>query len=192
VVEAPGADPELRSRLEEEAARDGREALHRRLAELDPESAAWIEKSDLVRIIRALEIHALTGQPASAWRKAHSFTEDRYPYRMAVLSPPREALYATINRRTEAMFDAGLVDEVRDLVARGYREAAPMGSVGYVQALALAEGRLSCEEAIAQAAQMTRKYAKRQWTWFRKEPGAVECDPAEFDRVTAGWGTGAE
>ncbi len=70
------------------------------------------------------------------------------------------------------MFEAGLCDEVRALVAAGYREAAPMGAVGYVQALACVEGRLDEASALADVAQKTRHYAKRQWTWFKKEPGA--------------------
>jgi tRNA dimethylallyltransferase len=96
---------------------------------------------------------------------------------MYVLSPPREALYGTIDARTAAMFQRGLVDEVRELIARGYAEAAPMRSVGYVQAKAVVDGRLSVEEAIQQAAQETRRYAKRQLTWFRKEAGAVFVEP---------------
>jgi tRNA dimethylallyltransferase len=130
-----------------------------------------------VRTIRALEIHKQTGKPASEFRREHAFTEDRYPFRMYVLNPPREALYGTIDARTAAMFQRGLVDEARELIARGYAEAAPMRSVGYVQAKAVVDGTLSVDEAIQQAAQETRRYAKRQLTWFRKEAGAVFVEP---------------
>ncbi len=189
LVEAPGADPELRAELEALAAAEGREAVHRKLAEVDPETAAKLPSQDLVRTIRALEIHKQTGKPASEFRREHSFTEDRYPFRMYVLSPPREVLYGTIDTRTAAMFQRGLVDEVRELIARGYAEAAPMRSVGYVQAKAVVDGRLPVEEAIQQAAQETRRYAKRQLTWFRKEAGAVFVEPP-YDTLLKGTGPG--
>jgi tRNA dimethylallyltransferase len=90
------------------------------------------------------------------------------------------------------MFQRGLVDEVRGLVARGYAEAAPMRSVGYVQAKAVVDGRLSLEEAIAQAAQETRHYAKRQLTWFRKEAGARFIEPPyDVDALLKDEGAGA-
>lgn len=183
VTSAPGADAALRARLEAEAQEKGREHLHQRLREVDPETAARVTPSDLVRIIRALEIHALTGRPASEHRRTHGFAEARYPFRMLVLDPPREALYEAINLRTRHMFDAGLLDEVRAQVARGFRDCAPMRSVGYVQALAAVEGRMMVEQAIEEAARDTRHYAKRQLTWFRREPGARFIAPpyAELD-----------
>jgi len=177
VTEAPGAAPELRARLEAEAARDGRAALHARLAQVDPETAALVSPNDLVRIVRALEIFEQTGMPASEHRRQHGFAKERYPYRLFVLDPPREALYAAINRRVEGMWDAGLLEEARARVAEGLRDAAPMRSVGYVQALAVLEGRMTREEAILDTAQQTRRYAKRQLTWFRKEPGAQFVPP---------------
>jgi tRNA dimethylallyltransferase len=177
VVEAPGADPAFRASLEAQAAAEGKEALHRRLAAVDPETAAKLSVQDQVRIIRALEIHARTGVPASQWRREHGFAPDRYPFRMFVLEPPREQLYRTINARTEAMFARGLAEETRALLARGYADAAPMRAVGYVQARAVVEGRMTLEEAIQDTAQETRRYAKRQLTWFRKEAGAVFVAP---------------
>jgi len=177
VVEAPGAHPVLRAELEALAAAEGREVVHRKLAEVDPETAARLPPRDLVRIIRALEIHALTGKTASEFRREHAFAGERYPFRLHVLSPPREALYRAIEARTAAMFQHGLVEEVRALLARGYGEAAPMRAVGYVQARAVVEGMLTLEEAKQQVAQETRRYAKRQLTWFRKEPGALFVEP---------------
>jgi tRNA dimethylallyltransferase len=186
VVAAPGRDEALRAEWEAEAEREGNQALHARLAAVDPETAARLPVADRVRIIRALEIHAVTGLPASAHRAQHAFEEDRYAYTLWVLDPPRDALYAAINERTRAMFDAGLLEETRALVARGFREAAPMKAVGYAQALDCLEGRLSREEAIAQAAQATRRYAKRQWTWFRKERGARFVRPPYDVEAIAG------
>jgi len=144
---------------------------------VDPESAARILPRDLVRVERALEIHELTGARASASRRAHGFQEERHRFRMYVLDPPREELRAAIEARTRSMFGGGLLDEVRALLSRGFREAPPMRSVGYVQALAAVEGRMSVEEAIADTTRRTRQYAKRQLTWFRKEPGAAFIRP---------------
>jgi len=130
-----------------------------------------------VRIERSLEIYDMTGIPASTSRRAHGFREQPYRYRMVVLNPPRDALYAAIDARVRSMFERGLVDEVRRLVAQGFRDAPPMRSVGYVQALAAAEGKMSLADAIEDAARQTRRYAKRQMTWFRKEPGAEVLSP---------------
>lgn len=177
VVPAPPGEPALRARLEEEAQRLGKKALHDRLRAVDPESAAAIDPADVTRTVRALEIYELTRVPASAHRAKHAFAEERYPFRLWVLSPPREELYAAIDRRTRALFETGIEEEVRRLVSMGFREAAPMRSVGYAQALALVESRLGREEAIRQAAQETRRYAKRQLTWFRKEKGAQFVRP---------------
>lgn len=185
VVEAPGAAPELRASMEALAAAEGREAVHRKLAEVDPETAARLPPNDLVRVVRALEIHAQTGVPASEFRRAHAFAPDRYPFRLYVLEPPREALYGTINARTEAMFARGLVEETRGLLARGFADAAPMRSVGYVQARAVVEERMTLQEAIQDTAQETRRYAKRQLTWFRKESGAVFVQPP-YDALRSG------
>jgi tRNA dimethylallyltransferase len=177
VVPTPGRDEALRAELVARAEAEGNEALHAELARVDPPSAARLPAADRVRVIRALEITRLTGRPASAWREAHAFATQRHPATLWVLDPPRAELYEAIEARTRALFDGGLVEEVEALVARGYRDAAPMRAVGYVQALACLEGRLSRESAIAQAAQATRQYAKRQWTWFRKEPGARLLPP---------------
>lgn len=177
VVAAPGRDEALRAELEALGDREGNQALHARLAAVDPESAARLPVGDRVRLIRALEIHAATGQPASAHRAAHAFEADRYAYTLWVLDPEREALYAAINARTRGLFDAGLLEETKALVAHGYRDAAPMQAVGYAQALDCLEGRLTREEAIAKTAQATRHYAKRQWTWFKKEKGARFVKP---------------
>ena len=173
VVAAVGTDPSVRRALEQH----DDATLHARLKQVDPATAARLPVADRVRIIRALEIQQLSGRPASEHRAEHAFAADRYPFRLWVLSPPREALYAAINARTRQMFEGRLLDEVRALVAAGYKEAAPMRSVGYVEALAVVEGRLTLEAAIAEAAQRTRHYAKRQLTWFKKEAGAQFLSP---------------
>ncbi len=177
VVPAPGRDDDFRRQLEAEAVARGWPALHARLSAIDPESASKIHTTDPVRITRALEIQALTGQTASSFRQSHGFATDRHAHRLFVLDPPREPLYDAINRRTRGMFDDGLIQETKGLVERGYREAPPMRSVGYVQALSVVEGRLTREQALCDAAQQTRHYAKRQYTWFKKERGAEFLKP---------------
>lgn len=177
VVPAPPADPALRAALEEEAMRLGREALHQRLAAVDPQSAAAIKPGDLVRIIRALEIHTLCGTTASALREDHRFAQDRYPFTLNVLDPPRDELYRRIHQRANAMFAGGLLDEVQAHLAAGRRGCAPMKSVGYKQAVQHLDGTLTLAEAIASTATETRRYAKRQLTWFKKEPGARFIQP---------------
>ncbi len=177
VMEGPSAQPELRAEFTRIAETEGRPALHARLAQVDPETAAKLPAMDIVRVIRALEIHAVTGKPVSQHRREHGFKDARYPFRLFVLSPPRELLYSRINERTAAMFAGGLLDEVGTLVGRGFRDAPPMRCVGYKEALAVIDGTLSREEGVEKAAQETRHYAKRQLTWFKKEVGAEFVAP---------------
>ena len=188
VISVPAANPALRRELEAEAAQHGREALHRRLAQVDPVSAAAVQPTDLVRIIRALEIYQGTGVPVSEHRQRHQFLENRYRFALYVLCPPRAELYRAIDERAKAMFAGGLLDEVRSLVGKGFRSAAPMASVNYVQALAVVEGRMGLESAIASASQHARRYAKRQLTWFRREAGAMHIAPpyAELEAAEIG------
>jgi len=179
-VEAPSRDEALRAELEKLAS----EELHSKLKAVDPVTAEKLPIPDRVRIIRALEIHALTGKPASQHREEHSFAPDRYEYDLLVLNPDRDALYEVINARTQRMFDAGLIDETRSLVRRGFRETAPMRAVGYSQALEVLDGSLPLSKAIIDTAQATRHFAKRQFTWFKKEKGARFVTLAEAQRWT--------
>jgi tRNA dimethylallyltransferase len=176
-------EPALRARLEEEARHIGAEAMHARLAEVDPASGQRIAVADTLRVVRALEIYEVTGKPASAARQSHGFESTRHPYTLWFLDPPREALTQAISARTRSMFAGGLVEEVEALVRRGYREAPAMGSVGYRQALAVVEGRLSASEAQADTERQTRAFAKRQRTWFRREPG-VRFVPPPYTSVS--------
>ncbi len=172
VVAAPPKDATLRAELEAFADANGNEALHQRLAQVDTVSAAKLAAADRLRVIRALEIFELTGQPASARRAEHAFESQRYPFRLLVLDLNRPELYARIDARTEAMFQSGLLDEVKSLVASGHEHAAAMRSVGYAEALQVLRGELSLDDAKRLVAQRTRNYAKRQLTWFRKESHA--------------------
>lgn len=170
LVELPPSDPSLRAKLALEAERQGREALHAELARIDPETAAQIPPANLVRVLRALEIHALTGEKPSAVRARHAFARLRFRARVLGLAPPREELSRRIDERAKAMFDGGLLGEARALLDRGLRDAPALKALGYPQAVAALDGRCSPEEAAAAVAQQTRRYSKRQLTWFRANP----------------------
>ncbi|MGC4113474.1 MAG: tRNA (adenosine(37)-N6)-dimethylallyltransferase MiaA [Myxococcales bacterium] len=170
IVEAPAVDLALRRSLEARAAKEGRQAMHAELARIDPESAASIPPQNQVFVLRALELFAQTGEKPSVLRARHAFSRLRYDATVLGLTPPRDELYRRIDLRARQMFERGLVDEVRRLVAQGRRAAAETKALGYPQALSVVDGRCTVEEAIAQTAQQTRHYAKRQLTWFRADP----------------------
>ena len=170
VVAAPGRDPALRARLEEEAARMGRPALHARLAAVDPAAAARIRPNDLVRIVRALEI-AAGGKLPSALHAEHAFQPDRYDALLVALDPPRPELHARIDARVREMFAGGLLDEARALRARFAGGPLPRLPIGYPEAIACVEGTLSQEEAIRRVQVAHRRYARRQVVWLRAERG---------------------
>jgi tRNA dimethylallyltransferase len=173
VVAAPGRDPALRARLEEEAARLGRPALHARLAAADPAAAARIRENDLVRIVRALEI-AAGGRRPSELLAAHAFREDRYDAVLVALDPPRSELHARIDARVRAMFAGGLLDEARGLASRPELPRLP---IGYAEAIACVRGELDVEEAIRRVQVAHRRYARRQVIWLRGERGVEWIGP---------------
>ena len=178
VVDAPGRDPALRTRLEEEAAVHGRAALHRRLAGVAPGAAARIRENDLVRIVRALEI-AAGGRTQSELFEAHRFAPRRYRYRLLALDVPREELHRRIGERAAAMSRGGIVEEARALVDR-IGEPFPRLPIGYADAVACARGEIDREELAARIALLHRRYARRQVIWLRREQD-VEWMAPPFD-----------
>ncbi len=176
----PGADPALRAQLDREAARLGWPALHARLAGVDPPTAARLEPNDAQRIQRALELFELTGKPMSALLAAQTRTGSPERFLVVALEPSeRAALHARIEARFLQMLDAGLLDEVRRLRARGdlHTGLPSMRCVGYRQAWEHLEGRCDRATMIARAIAATRQLAKRQLTWLRAMPGrhVVDC-----------------
>jgi tRNA dimethylallyltransferase len=162
------SDPAVRQRLQRELAENGPAALHARLARIDPPTAARVHPNDAVRIVRALEVFEVTGQPLSAHHRDHRFTDAPFAAFVIGLDVPREVLYARIDQRVEAMVARGLEDEVRRLLARGYGpELKPMQSLGYRHMAALIAGRTDRQEAVRTLKRDTRRFAKRQLTWFR-------------------------
>lgn len=171
LAELPAADPGLRAELMAEASALGPEALHGRLAALDPTAAARIHPRDTKRIVRALEVAETTGTPLSAAFAPRP--DPLFARRTMVVDLPRALLRERIERRVEAMFAAGLVEETRAVLAgRGIGPTAAQAA-GYAEALAVIEGRLSLGEAILRTKARTRQLAKRQLTWLRGFHGAV-------------------
>jgi tRNA dimethylallyltransferase len=170
VARAPGRDPRLRAALEAEAARDGRAALHRRLAAIDPAAASKIGENDLVRVVRALEI-AAGGKTQTEVFEAHRFAEIRYPARLLVLDPARGDLHARIDARALPLFD-GLLEEAKELMERFGGVLPPRLPIGYAEAREVLAGRLAPEEAVHRVRVAHRRYARRQVIWLRRETGA--------------------
>ncbi|MET0339576.1 MAG: tRNA (adenosine(37)-N6)-dimethylallyltransferase MiaA [Polyangiales bacterium] len=171
LVPLPKVDPVLRARLSADADALGSPALHARLALLDPLAAARLHENDRVRILRALEVHAQTGEPLGALRQTHALGAPRYRALRVALTLPPDVLAARIEARTEAMFAAGLVDEVRGLLARWGTAPRALGAVGYREVVAHLTDGVSLDETTAKVARATRVYARRQRTWLRREPG---------------------
>jgi tRNA dimethylallyltransferase len=184
---SPPADQKLRRELEAEAECQGPEALHGRLAAVDPMSANRLHPNDIRRVVRALEVWHLTGRPISEWQREGWWEGDTPQFARGsclVVDVPRPELYARIDRRVEAMFAAGWVEEVRRL--RGLpqplsREASQ--ALGYREIGKFLDERQSLTETIAEVQLRTRQFAKRQLTWFRALPGVEFVKPKlTFDR----------
>jgi tRNA dimethylallyltransferase len=179
----PARDPTLRARLlEKEQRRPG--SVHRILARLDPASAARIHPHDKNKTTRALEVRLLAGAPLSAmFERGRAPLSGFLPVKIG-LDPPRDLLYARLDERARRMFDPAkhnLADEVRQLLSAGVPpQAKPFESLGYRQVLQMLEGRITEQQALESTQQETRRYAKRQLTWFRKEHG-VEWIPGFGD-----------
>lgn len=177
----PPAAPQVRARILAAAGAAGAPGLHRRLAAIDPESAARLAPNDAARIVRALEVHELTGRPLSALQREHRFAGYAATGGPCVgLTIERARLYERIDRRFDAMIAAGLIEEVRGLMAAGMdRRGAFAATIGYRELAAWIRGERGREDAIARAKRESRRLAKRQMTWFRREPGVVWLDPAD-------------
>ncbi|MDT5158470.1 MAG: tRNA dimethylallyltransferase [Acidobacteriota bacterium] len=171
--EAPPTDADLRARLVALRERRGAEHLHRILRRLDPERAARLSPRDWSRVQRALELRLQTGVKLSVrMNQRPSPAPQSERLRVFALSPPRAELFRRINLRAEAHFRAGLVEEVRDLLARGVpADGSALGAHGYRRVVEYLRGLRTLESAVEQTKLDVRHYAKRQLTWFRREPG---------------------
>jgi tRNA dimethylallyltransferase len=174
-LEFPGTDDAVRAALEDELDRAGPAALHERLATADPAAAAAILPTNGRRIVRALEVIELTGRPFSAGLPAY---ESVYDVVQIGLDLPPDVLDARVDARVERMFAGGLVQEVQALVAVGLRDGRTAScALGYQQVLAMLDGTISHDEARAETARATRRFVRRQRSWFRRDPRISWTEP---------------
>jgi tRNA dimethylallyltransferase len=173
------ADQELREGLRlAEQAEPG--SMHRRLAQVDPDSAQLLHGNDLVRIERALEVFLLTGQQQSVWLSEHGFGEASFAPIVFAIRWPRDRLRERIARRVTRMFDAGWGEEVRALLEAGVTDQVPaMRALGYREVSAMVRGELGEDEARARTTVLCQQFAKRQTTWFNRVPSIHWLDPEE-------------
>jgi len=178
----PDTDPAVREKITLQAEKIGNDALHQRLAILDPAAAAAIPKENVRRVIRALEVIEITGKPFTA--NLPRVDSTRYPAALQFgLSMDREKLDVRVDARVDQMFALGLVDEVDTLIGQGLLEGkTARAALGYAQVVAMRAGEISLEEAISQTKLATRQYIRRQETWFRRDERITWLDEAS-DRL---------
>jgi tRNA dimethylallyltransferase len=182
------ADPDLREQIEREHARAVAERdphrLHRQLEETDPEAAARIHPNDARRICRALEIARTTGSSTSRVRAAHGFGDRPYRVLHLALDLERDVLGTRIDARCRAMVNGGLLQEMRDLLERGYGpELRPMQAIGYRHMVPVVEGRETLANALSAMCTDTRRFARRQRTWLRAVPEVIWVDPRDPEAI---------
>jgi len=174
-----GIDNELREELKEYARLHGRIALHERLKEIDPETAFRLHPNDQKRVIRALEIYHKTGKPLSSYNDNREKT--MYNLCMIGLYMPRDQLYERVDRRVDKMLNEGLVQEVDGLLQAGYdTDLVSMQGLGYKEIAAYLKGEIDFERAVYLIKRDTRRFAKRQLTWFRRDPRIQWIDVNEY------------
>lgn len=184
LFQGPGKDERVRAGLVVEAEEKGLSELFARLVRVDPEAARRLHPHDRVRIIRALEVFELTGRTISEFQVEHGLREAPYQVLFYCLNLERETLYQRIEDRTRDMFEQGLADEVRGLMDRGYSpEIKPMKAIGYKQTVSYVTGHISLEEAIRETMKQTRRFAKRQLTWYRAQENLVWRRPDDLDAL---------
>jgi len=179
------ADPSILHRLKREAKDRGPAVLYRRLKEKDPHAAGKIHPNDMFRIVRALEVYETTGKPISSYHTTHGFRETRLNPLTIGLKVDRKLLYERINVRVDKMICDGLLDEVKALLSMGYGPGLKsMQSIGYRQMIDYLEGRASFDDAVQILKRDTRRYAKRQLTWFTSVKGIKWFHPSQEDEIS--------
>lgn len=174
----PSPDPELRARISDQADAEGWPTMHRLLEKKDPTTAKRLHPNDGVRILRALEVVMSSGIPLSTWHKKHQFEENRYDACLLCLERPRADLNDIIDRRVDSMMEMGFLEETKTLLDTGFSpELKPMQGLGYRRLVSHLFGELTLAEAVEKIKTDTRRFAKRQVTWFKKEPGVIWVPP---------------
>jgi tRNA dimethylallyltransferase len=187
LFKGPAGVPELRQRFLREAELKGKVSLYEELREVDPVAASTIHPNNIPRIIRALEVYHVTDRPISEFQKAHAFKEEEFGYLKIGLRKTREELYRDIEERVDRMVKEGLVREARGLVCMGYSpDLKPMQGLGYKEMVRHISGRCTLEEAVSQIKTNTRRYAKRQMTWFNREGDISWFSPGEKGEIVSG------
>jgi tRNA dimethylallyltransferase len=182
LFKGPDADEGLRKLYRHELKQFGKEYLYNKLKEKDEQAAAQIDKNDVVRIIRALEVLELSGESIVEKQKAHKFGDNLYDCKRIGLTMERSSLYKKIDQRTEKMIRDGLIDEVQGLLSMGYRESLkPMQSLGYKHIINYIKGSYTLEDALRIIKRDTRHYAKRQMTWFGADKQIAWFSPSDID-----------
>jgi tRNA dimethylallyltransferase len=167
---SPRIEPQVRENLKQEAKAKGADCLYQRLREVDPATASKQHPNDLVRTIRALEVFDATGIPISFFREQHRFGERPYLTLKIGVELGREDLYRRIDERVDRMIEEGFLQEVERLLDMGYGpELNPMQSLGYKQMVRFIRKEMGWDEAVLEMKRDTRRYAKRQWTWFKSD-----------------------
>lgn len=182
IFEGPDRDETFRAKMRALAEERGNVAVYQELQQVDPQTAKRLHPNDLVRVIRALEVFHLTGASISVQQAIATTSIEQYASCFLVLTAPREQLYARINTRVDQMMAAGLVDEVRGLLRRGYHAGLnPMKSLGYKEIGEYLTGKYDLHSAVTLIKRNTRRYAKRQLTWFRKRDTDVwvSCETSD-------------
>jgi len=182
----PGRSEELRSRLRTVLSRRGPARLHSVLRKVDPRSAERISAADAARMVRALEVWFLTRRPLSSWQEQPRVALPGFRWLKLGIAWPRERLYRRIDARVDQMYHDGLVDESRALLRTYPRDCHAFKAIGYRQCSVFLEGGCTLEQAIRDTQQQTRRYAKRQLTWFRSLPDLVWLEgEEEFPRLVS-------
>lgn len=177
-------DDDYRQELEELANKHGDIYLHGILTRVDLDSSKTISQNDRKRIIRALEVLKVTGKTMSDHNKNFRKEVDKYNLSMVCLNMDREKLYDRINKRVDIMIEEGLIDEVKNILDKGYsKELVSLKGIGYKEIIMSLEGEISLDEAIEKIKQASRNYAKRQLTWFRRDKRIFWIDKDDFDNI---------
>ncbi len=186
LFEARPSDPVVRQKLRAQAAAEGNAAMHAHLAAQDPQTAGRLHPNDSFRVVRALEVIAITGAPLSELHHRHGFSDAPYNACMIGLDMPRAQLYDRINRRVDLMIAQGLQAEVTRLLDQGYDAGLKsMQSIGYRHMIAYLTGRLDWSEMMRTLKRDTRRYAKRQYTWMRRMAGLNWLRADQPDKLLA-------
>jgi tRNA dimethylallyltransferase len=177
-------DSDIRGRLRAEVQAHGSAYLYKKLCRQDPDTAKKIHSNDTYRIMRALEVYELTGKTLAKFHQEHGFRDSPFVVLKIGLHISREALYKRINKRVEIMINSGFVNEVKRLLVMGYSpELKSMQSIGYRHIVNFIEGHCTWDETLRTLKRDTRRYAKRQMTWFKADPEVIWKDPEALEDI---------